>query len=168
MSIAVSAVVKPSRLLFALGAGACLGVAFIGIIFAVSEIGNRSALLRLLIAGSCIFLALSGFYRIAKCRRTHHIDISGTGLIRLREKLLGRLSTDLGGKLGVESSEVLSLMPNSTLWPRLLLLRLQTGEGRIFTLQILPDCVSADDFRALSVAVRWIDGRNNPTTSKIL
>jgi toxin CptA len=51
------------------------------------------------------------------------------------------------------------LLPNSTVWPGLLLLGLRGDDGARCTLALLPDSVEAGQFRRLSVAVRDISSR---------
>ena len=167
MSIAVSAVVKPSKAMFALACGACLGNVLVGVVLATGQIGNWLLLPRLLLASGCVFLALLGFYHIAKRRRTLHIDISGVGQIRLREQLAGRHGQEYDDR-DAATSEVVRLLPGSTLWPYLLLLRLQTDDGQIIAVPILPDCIASGNFRALAAACSWISTRNNLSASKIL
>ncbi len=166
MSIAVSTVVKPSRALLILAGGACIGAMFIGALAATTQIGNWLLLPRLMLASACIFLALFGLCRIAKYRRTRHIDISGSGLIRVREKVESKMENSR--VVARESYEVVRLLANSTLWPGLLMLLLQTENRRIIVLPILRDCVPEDDFRALAAACRWIAARNNSSEGKIL
>ncbi len=165
MSIAVSAVVKPSRSLLAMVGGMCVGIMFIGVVADMEQIGDWPLLSRVAMVGVCFFIALQGFYRIAKNRRTRHIDISGTGQIRLSEYrgLAGAFSENIGNE---HADGVVHLMANSTLWPNLLLLRLRTDDGRICMLPILRDSVAANDFRSLSVACRWIAA--HPADSNIL
>ncbi|MYM66658.1 hypothetical protein GTP45_07410 [Pseudoduganella sp. FT55W] len=42
----------------------------------------------------------------------------------------------------------------STLWPRLLLLRLQDETGRVQLLTVLPDCVARQQWRTVALACR--------------
>jgi toxin CptA len=59
------------------------------------------------------------------------------------------------------NGEVMTLLHDSTIWTNLLLLRLQAAGGKITVVRVLPDCVSQESFRALSVACRWIAAQNN-------
>lgn len=166
MSIAVYAVVKPSGLLFAMVCGICAGAVLISAAVAAGQAGNWALGPRLVVAGSCIFLALQGFYRIAKCRNAHHIDISGVGKIRLSRQF----SDPSAGNVASSqySGELVQLMDDSILWSGFLLLLLQTKDGQVSALPVLRDCVAPDDFRALAVACRWIVAHNNRAKSKIL
>lgn len=72
-----------------------------------------------------------------------------------------------GSVLAHEFEAVVRLMAGSTLWPNLLLLRLQAEDGSVSVLPILPDSISRSDFRALSVAFRWIALREPGGEGKI-
>jgi toxin CptA len=48
------------------------------------------------------------------------------------------------------------LLEGSTIWPNLLVLRLESDGGRRIDLVILPDCLEARAMRRLAVACRWI------------
>jgi toxin CptA len=163
MSIAVSAVVKPSRLLLAMVGSMCVGVIFVGLMIGAGQLGNLALLPRLSVAATCIFPAVFAFFYTVQMRKTHHIDISGSGLIRLVET--SALATSPVQSVASHwrgADEVVSLMANSTLWPYLLLLRLQAEDQRVTVLPILPDSIDKEGFRALSVACHWIAAQNNP------
>jgi len=49
---------------------------------------------------------------------------------------------------------------NSVLWPHLLMVRLESSSGVRRLLTILPDCMSDEEFKAVSVACRWIAAHN--------
>lgn len=168
MSIAVSSVLKPSRLLRTAAGSMCLGIALAGCIFGFGQAGNSLILSRVGIAAVCICLALLGFYRLVRNGNVHRIDVSGTGQIRLTEyRAPGPGSAAADRAPRPNSEAVVRLMADSTLWPNLLLLRLQAEDGRISVVPILPDSVGANDFRALSVAFRWIALREPSGDSKI-
>ena len=159
MSIAVSAVVKPSRLLIAFIGTCCMGVAAIGIAIAARSVGELSFGLRMTLGTSCFFLAFFGAYRTLRSIKAHHIDISGNGLIRLMETSpmtdapLSSIHRD-----GRSAGEPVILRPDSTLWPFLMLLNLE-AENRSFSVPVLPDSVDRDSFKALLGACRWIAAR---------
>jgi hypothetical protein len=155
MSIAVSAVVKPSRLLLAMSAAICLGSALIGAAIALGMIGEMAPWLRTAIGTVCIVAAADALYRTVRARKTLHIDISGHGQIRLVEHSAGDAAQRA-------PAELVSLMADSTLWPGLLLLHLQTDDRRRIVLTVLPDSVEEGGFRALAVACRWIAAHNHP------
>jgi toxin CptA len=153
MSIAVSVVVHPSRFLLAAVGGMCIVITLFAALIGAGHIGELSRPMRLLSAGSCIFAAFSGFYWMARTRKTFRIDISDIGQIRLEEYIGSeKFSSPAEGA----ESKVINMMPDSTIWPHLLLLRLQGEDDQIQVLPILRDCVEDDDFRMLSIACRWI------------
>lgn len=153
MSIAVSVVVHPSRLLLVAVGSLCIGIALSVFLIATGHIGEFSLITRLLIAGSCTFAAFSGFYWASRARKTFRIDISDIGQIRLEEYTgSGKFSSQAEGA----NSNVFNLMPDSTIWPHLLLLRLRGEDDQIKELPILRDCVDDNDFRKLSIAFRWV------------
>jgi toxin CptA len=163
MSIAVSAVVKPSRCLLAMVGCICMGVVFVGLMIGAGQLGGLAFSLRVSIALCCTFLAFFGLYYTVQTRKTHHIDISGIGQIRIVEySTLAASSSKFVSSPWQDTGEVVSLMANSTLWPSVLLLRLKHEDQRITTLSIFPDSIDTEGFRALSVACHWIAAHNNP------
>lgn len=160
MSIAVSAIVRPSRLLLAMTSFVAGLVAAISILVCVGYVGDASLGLRLSVGPATFFLALFGFYHGIRSRKTIQLDISGTGLIRVAEIDPGGACMDTNWPHVGSSGEAVRLMKNSTLWPNLLLLRLHSNQGTI-TVPILPDSLPKDSFRALSVACRWIAAQKN-------
>ena len=157
MSIAVSSVVKPSRLLRAMVGCLCRGTALIGCLLGLGQVGNSLLFPRVGAGGVCIIFALLGFCRIARNGNIRRIDISGTGQIRLTEyQTPEHAFSGTDRRHNLNSGAVVRLMADSTIWPNLLLLRLQAEDRKVSVLSILPDSVTANDFRALSVACRWI------------
>jgi toxin CptA len=153
MSIAVSAIVVPSRRLRALTAG-----------FALANLGAAAALagpLRerfmlaplcaafFLVAGLC--LLLTALHKI----KTRQIDISGLGQLRLTVQQELR-TNEAGG----EAATPVTLLAGSTVWPQLMLLLLRSDAGALTVLQVLRDSVAPQQFRALIVAVRAAGASN--------
>jgi toxin CptA len=168
MSIAVSVIVKPSRLLLLTVGGMCLAV-IAAAMTAVALAGELPPLSRLLIAFFGFFLAFFGFYHTARNRKALHIDISGTGQLRVKEMASFAGSCQEQNWPHVNDDvEVVRLMGDSTIWPHLLLLRLQSEGGEIKVVRVLHDSISRDGFRALSVACRWIAAHNSPRDHKNL
>jgi toxin CptA len=164
MSIAISAVVKSSRLASALLAILSVGSAAIGLAIVCGTVSELPFLMRAAIAIGCMFAACYGLCSASSnSEKRHHIDISGIGKIRLVEyNALADSTFPDAGKPVADAGEVVSLMGDSTLWSFLLLLRFTTENRRVKTILILPDSVDRDVFRALSVACRWIVAHNNP------
>lgn len=152
MSIAVSAVIQPSRILLSLVGGMSMILLGIAALVATGFIGNLSLLARIVLAAICASLAIAAFLR-ARSRKTKYvIHISGIGQIRLAvEKSNEQSIVD-----GAAEGELVHLLPISTIWSGLLLLHLQNERQQITVVTILPDAVSTESFRALLVACRWI------------
>ncbi len=168
MSIAVSAVVKTSRSLLLLVDGGCIGVAVIGVVIGAGMVGDLSFFLQSAVATVCISFAFCAVIYLNLCRKTHRIDISGNGQIRLTETTawVAWAYRQCSVKKPLEGVQV-KLLPDSTLWPFLLLLNLKTSTGRVIRLVILMDSIDRESFRALSVACRWIATHREPTQQGI-
>jgi toxin CptA len=166
MSIAVSVVIKPSRLAFAMVGAICIASALIGLIIGLGSIGNIGFPSRVALAIVCICAGIRGVYYATRMGKEHHIDISGIGQIRLVETTAVADPAFCNNAPGsANAGEVVSLMDDSTLWPFLLLLRLQAEDKRTRTVLVLPDSVDRAGFRALSVACRWVVAHSGASDS---
>lgn len=156
MSIAVSADIKPSRLLLLVTGFACLCVALTGILVSLLLPGTLSWSARIGLAGLCILAAALALVLVLRDRKVIWLHISGTGQIRVVEHLV----QSARAKPQVMKAGLAQLLGGSTIWPGMLFLRLRLENGKIRTIPILPDSVSEDAFRALSVACRWLISHN--------
>lgn len=149
MSITVSAVVKPSRLL----RGALLVLAFASAgAAALLASGAASVHFPWLLAAACLLAALAASRAAARSGTAHQIDISGVGEIRLT------VQQSMGD---AAPGQLVQLLPGSTIWPHVLLLLLHdAGNGCLTILTILPDSVPPEQFRKLAVSVRAIAGQD--------
>ncbi|MDC8758444.1 flagellar hook-length control protein [Janthinobacterium fluminis] len=140
MSIAVSALLRPSVSLRLLSAGVALCALGAGLALA------RGGFLWALPGGAASALAgllgLLAQARAARATKPQRLDISGVGQIRL---------TVYQGRTGAAT-----LLPGSTLWPGLLLLRLRCEDGATRSLPLWPGTVGGAAFRPLAVACRLI------------
>jgi toxin CptA len=143
MSIAVSAVIIPSRLLRR--ALWCHGAANLAVAVALGAGLARPFAQPLLGAAGCALAAVLILWSLAPARKVRRIDISGLGQLRLT------VQQDIGVR-----TALLRLAPGSTLWPGLMLLQLRGEDGAIWRLALLADSVEAGQFRRLSVAIRAI------------
>lgn len=137
MSIAVCAVIRPSRLLrriVSAYAAACAGAA------------AALACHAQLVGAALCALAACAAWRAAP-PTTRRIDISGPGAIRLL------VQHSVGGP-------VLELLPMCTVWPWLIVLLLREAGQGVTAVLILPDSVPPEQFRNLAVAIRTIAGRD--------
>ncbi len=163
MSIAVSAVAKPSRVALGMIGTISIVTALIGILTGAGYVGELSFSARSSIALGCVGAGLWALCCARQIRKTHHIDISGIGQIRLAEdNVLAAASFSEIESHGRLAGEVVSLMDDSTLWSFLLILRFKGEDQQIKTLVVLPDSVDNDVFRTLSVACRWIAAHRGP------
>ena len=167
MSIAVSAVVCPSRILSALVGAMVLIAACVAIAIATGQIGDLSLRVRWPLSALLFFLASFGFYHGMCTRKTIQLDISGTGQIRLRRVECDAPCTDINRPHVRAIGELVRLMDNSTVWPHMLLLRFRSKNGHISVLPVMFDSVDQEAFRALSIACRWISTRNETPDANI-
>lgn len=162
MSIATSATVRPSRLLrLALLAMSLLLVVVASKLLQMPVSGLRLVIHQLL-SVVCVLAVLALFLYARWQQKVFVIDISGTGSIGLHHT--GRVAADPHFFVSDDqhSSEVFQLLKDSTLWSSMLLLRLRSANGQVFTVPVLPDSVSAASFRSLSIACRWIVSQELP------
>lgn len=163
MSIAVSAVVGPSRVLRALLAG--YGLANLAAALAVGFAAPaRFRLPQLSAAVFCI--AGAGLLRCSRgVTKTRRLDISGVGQLRLTVqqdiRTAGAAAAVSAAGASADGAPV-ALLAGSTVWPRLMLLRLRHEDGAVTLLPVLPDSVAPGVFRALAVAAGATGGRNKP------
>jgi toxin CptA len=157
MSIAVSAVIYPSRLLRAALALFGLASACAAVTLALWQPGRFHA--PWLLAGACLAAALLSWRGAMESGNARRIDISGPGEIRLSvQQSLGAAPSQSG---------VLQLLPGSTVWPSLMILLLRDRASGVATVAaILPDCVSSDQFRKIAVAISDIARRDNKFSGK--
>ncbi|MFC0250385.1 protein YgfX [Massilia consociata] len=160
MSIAMTVVIAPSGRLrmLAVGFGASLlaASAVAGLLPSLRFIAGPTVALALLFAGVCVLHAA------LRPATQHRIDISGVGELRL--------TVQQGVRQEAAGAVPVTLLPGSTLWPRLMLLRLGTADGRCHPVAVLPDSVEQAAFRALAVALGALAGHVavSPTEHKIL
>lgn len=162
MSIAVSALIAPSRSLraiLALFALACLGAAaLIGLVLPERFIGAPFCAVSFLLAG------LFFLHGCVSATKTHRIDVSGTGTVRLTVK------QEMEANAVTPESNLVTLLPDTLVWSHLLLLHLKDAQGRATVVPVLRDSLAPLDYRALRVALAASHRHMSPaaTTNKIL
>lgn len=139
MSIAVSVILRPSAGLRLLHAGLCSCVTMSGAVCP----GVLAPLL-------CVLAGVFGWVMGRPCGIALQLDISGVGRLRLA--------------VYQEPGTALRLLDGSTLWPGMLLLRLGGDDGRVRWVLVLPDGVTRPELRALSLACRAVAGRTEIKT----
>lgn len=147
MSIAVSAVVRPSACLRLLLAGLAAGAAACAVPLLADPGAFRLAVPGAGASAAAAVLALRALRGNVNPRR---VDISGVGQIRV---------TVYQGIGLAGPAETVRLLAGSTLWPGLLLLRLGGADGRVAALPIGPGSVAGPAFRPLAVACRALAAR---------
>lgn len=178
MSIAMTVVIAPSRRLRCLLAGfgaslfAAACAAGLSVPGGFSPLGSFAA--GPLVAATLLFAGVCVLHTALGPAMVHRIDISGVGQLRL--------TVQQGVRTGACDGLPARLLPGSTLWPRLLLLRLETARGApagtaadgprgwfrgrwpgrrglvCRTVVVLPDSVPPDALRALAVALGGANG----------
>lgn len=149
MSIAVSALVLPSRLLrgvlFALALLHALAAAAI----ASGALGNFH--LRPWLAAAQALAGTAFLLAAVRRQKPHRVDVCGLGRIRLT------VQQDLD-----QPATHAALLGTSTLWPALLMLLLKDATGTTRAVAVLPDALGRDAFRRLAVALRSVAARGRP------
>lgn len=156
MSIAVVAVIQPSKTLLYLSCAMCVGVLGIAIIVGFGMIGDLGHSSQIGIAGSCFLMAFFVLYRAIWRRSVFHVAISGAGQIRVAECKSSTNGRKNSVHQPVIAEAAATLMAGSTIWSSFILLRLRLESGALVTILVLPDSLPAETFRALAVACRWI------------
>jgi len=161
MSIAVSALVAPSRSLRALFALFALAhfLAAGAVAFPLSE-RFAGALL------CAAVLALAGLAALHGCvstTKTHRIDVSGTGAMRLT------VQQEVGPDALRSNGIAVVLLPETLVWSHFLLLHLGDARGKRTVVPVLRDSLAPPEYRALRVALGGLSGRSSPaeTTNEI-
>jgi toxin CptA len=152
MPIAVSAIVRPSRVhrCLLLGAGLSLFAAAFAVGVFASARFHAASFQAVALAAAAAVLMHAGSGRA----KTHRIDISGTGEVVLT------VQQGLRGP-HVASSSV-TLLPGSVVWPPLMLLRLQASGAGVQAVPVWRDSVEPDAWRALAVAVLALERLTKP------
>jgi toxin CptA len=161
MTIAVSAVVNRSRWLSGAVTGMCICVVLVACLIAFGHVGELVKVERIAIATICLMMTAFVLCRWLCATKRTVIHISGIGQIRLSPSADSKMAyADLQVESHDEEGEIVHLRSASTLWAWLMILHLQHENGRTSIMIVLPDSLSADGFRALLVACRWIAMRH--------
>jgi toxin CptA len=159
MSIAVSALVRPSRIQRFVWCGC--GLALCASAVAVGLLAPEHFLCPLVVAFALTGAGAAVLAAAAVYAKTHRIDISGTGDMRVT------VQQDLGGREDEKRArgEPLGgrtvLLPGSVVWPMLMLLRHAAPGAGPRVVAVWRDSVDADTWRALAVALAVVGRRGN-------
>jgi len=154
MSIAVSAFVRPSRIQRLVWGGCgltlCASAMAVGLLAPERFLCPPLVALALAGAGAAVLAAA------AVHAKTHRIDISGTGDLRVT------VQQGVGGPDGVgQMGGRVILLPGSVVWPMLMLLRHAAPGAGPRGVAVWRDSVDADAWRALAVALAVVGRRGN-------
>lgn len=145
MSIALSTDIQPSKRLFWV-LNAMLLLANMAVYLALHEF--KFTVLPLLFALlSSIIASFALAWRFHQQQITYRIEISNTGQVILRF---------CSKELNASRSEIVSLLPDSLIWPQLMLLHFRLSDGKIVIVRVLNDGATAEALRRLRVALSWI------------
>ena len=164
MSIATSVVVHPSRILsLSLVVFGFLLLATVALLlnFPVddSDLVFRQSLMLL-----CAAAAIYSFLYAARYRKIFFIDISGNGVIHLRQTDQVAIPEPVQCIHNPQDrGELVQLHRDSTLWSMLLLLHFQSVNGYVRVVIVLPDSLNEASFRELLTACHWIAAKNPDT-----
>jgi len=154
MSIAVSALVRPSRVqrLVSLAAGLAQCAAALTVGLHAPERFACATAVAFALAGAGLALLGAAIVR----PKTHRIDISGTGALRVT------VQQDVGGRDGGDSGPGDAvLLPGSVIWPVWMGLRYAAPGMTPRVLQVWRDGVDAAAWRALAVALAVVGRRGD-------
>ncbi len=155
MSIAVSTVLLPSRILASMVSlmGALAAMAIFYVIYRLHFPWFVSTGV-VAVSSAVILFVLRHFFR---SRRSAWIAISDAGAIVIRI-----IPSNKQPEMPME----VKLSVRSRIWPDILLLHLCAGDEGIFVFPVMRDSVSPEAFRRLSVALRWIASRTAGTQAQ--
>jgi len=156
MSIAVSALVRPSRIQ-RLVWGGC-GLAQCASALAVGMLAPERFLLAPLLALALAGAGVCVLGAAVRRPKTHRIDISGTGDLRVtvQQHVDGRERAAQEGaaqESAAPEGGAAALLPDSVIWPMLMLVRYTAPGARPRVLAVWRDSVEPAAWRALAVAL---------------
>ncbi|MCS0580415.1 hypothetical protein NX784_02295 [Massilia pinisoli] len=145
MSIAVSALVRPSRIQRFVWGGCglaqCASALAVGLLAPERFLLAPQLALALAGGGACVLGAA------VRRPKTHRIDISGTGDLRVT------VQQDVDGRDRAAREGAAALLPDSVIWPMLMLVRYAAPGARPRVLAVWRDSVEPAAWRALAVAL---------------
>jgi toxin CptA len=154
MSIAVSALLKPSRIQRFVWGGCGLALCVSAQVIGLFAPGRF--LLTPLVAFALAGAGVAVLAAAADRPKTHRIDISGTGDLRVT------VQQDVGGRDGGgQPGGGAVLLPGSVIWPMLMVLRYAAPGTGPRVVAVWRDSVDAATWRALAVALAVVGRRGD-------
>ena len=153
MSLVISTTLQPSKILHYIVVAFALMI--INVAWYLFFILTLPQPIKIILPVLCICVALKFLhYSYLNSKIFWHIDIGKNATIRCIPSGSNKLSISEQKKL---SSSIFHLDENSTIWARVIFLHLKsTSNNKIITIMAVCDTLPADQFRQLSVAIRWI------------
>jgi len=106
-----------------------------------------------------LLAALCLLRRWAGTTKTHRIDVSGTGTLRLT------VQHEMEAGPPASSGSLVTLLPGTLVWPAMLLLHVADEAGSRRFVPVLRDSLAPADYRALRVAIGTLCRRHDRTAS---
>ena len=157
MSIATSVVVRPSNYLSIALIAMSVFLLASAVMLASSPLAASAFVFHQLLIVLCVAAAIHSVLSRARYRKIFFIDISASGVIRLRHTDPTALPESSWPMSALQDrGEIVQLQRDSTLWSMLLLLRFRSGNGLVHTVMVLPDSLDEASFRTLSTACHWV------------
>ena len=153
MSIAISVRSGPSKigtLFMAIVSTALIGVGTVALLQLFWDSAGVAA--GIAISGAALAIFACDVLRKKDGKIT--MMIAGDGQISLLRRQQGHFA-------GMDQLEIVQMMPDSTLWPFFILLRLRLQNKKVIAVPFFQGDLPPELFRRLSVACRWIAARNN-------
>lgn len=105
----------------------------------------------------CLIAGFSGLFSSRKLVNSFYISISRRGDVTFATAS----SQSISSAFAVDPANA-ELMPGTTIWPHLIVLRLSLANGQIVFIPVMKGLVDEHTFRGLSVACKWILRHNDP------
>ena len=164
MSIATSVVVHPSRSISVALIAMSLLLLTTAALLANLSVDDSVLVVRQLLILLCAAAAIYSFLFFNRHKKIFFIDISGNGVIHLRQTDQAAIPESVQFKsTHQDRGELVQLHRDSTLWSMLLLLRFQSVNGYVRVVIVLPDSLNEASFRELHTACHWIAAKNTDT-----
>ncbi len=164
MSIAVSTEIRPSRFFSACIFGMAILMALTGLLVVSELIGTFRFWGRLSVFAISLVSAAFFIFLHFCSKKTFRVEISGSGKIRLREEGDHMPEPVSYPGQAVEEADDFYLANDSTVWPMMLLLCLESESGRKKSIMVFPDSVREGEFQALYIACQWLLVHQNEGT----
>jgi toxin CptA len=157
MSIATSVVVRPSKCLSLTLIVMSILLLISAILLASFPLDDSVFVFHQLLIALCVAAAIYSVLVPARHEKIFFIDISASGVIRLRHTdQTAPPESSMQMSDFQDRGEIVQLQRDSTLWSMLLLLRFRSGNGLVHTVMVLPDSLDEASFRTLSTACHWV------------